>query len=378
MRTTTIALLVILFWTLRVRADVTFQDILENVKRNEALYENHDVKLRLEYEMGNFEPAKIMQMHGGPVVSEEIKATSSSMHYVNQGGLFRLDRKGTNTTPSAELSADCTRAFDGTTTRLYEYGGIGNIIPGREQDHDFMYPHMLLLRKVVQVPLSTYLSGMKAFEAHPLGRRSEGQRFEYAYMGEDDVDGLRCHKVWITTVVEPDLRANRSEVWLAEERNYMPVRTRGFYYNYSKDIPSEEGAASDFREIAPGVWFPFRAEVTLYDGLTLMMQRKLEVHGRYRLTVEEASLHPSYEQAYFEDVVFPDGTAVYEVENSQIKKSYRVGTPDAPAVAAAKAKRWWVLAAFAATAALALAIAVARRRMRRPIGVSSVEGVPGA
>ncbi|HUY34420.1 MAG TPA: hypothetical protein VMV69_16860 [Pirellulales bacterium] len=380
------AIIILTFATLlssrAARAEVTFEDILENVKRNEALYENHDVKLTLEYEMGNVEAAKIMQTPGGPVVSEEIKAMSSSMHYVSQNGLFRLDRKGTNTTSSAELSADCTRAFDGTTTRLYAQGAIGNIIPGREQDHDFMYPHMLLERKGAHVPLSTFLSGMNAFEAHPLGERHEGQRFEYTYMGEDEVDGLRCHMVWSTIIQEPDLPLARAEFWLAEDRNYMPVRTRGFYYNYAKDIPCEEGVASDFREIGPGIWFPFRAEVTLYDGMTLMMQRKLEVRGRYRFAVEEASLHPSYEQAYFKDVVFPDGTAVYEVENSQIKKIYRIGAPDAHAGGEGKSKRWWLIVAFNAAAALAVVVVVAtsvvRRRARRAIAVSSVKGVPGA
>jgi hypothetical protein len=57
---TMIAVVVTLLASPPARADVTLEDIIENVRRNEALYENLDVKLSGHYTIGDREPGRML------------------------------------------------------------------------------------------------------------------------------------------------------------------------------------------------------------------------------------------------------------------------------------------------------------------------------
>jgi hypothetical protein len=69
------------------------------------------------------------------------------------------------------------------------------------------------------------------------------------------------------------------------------------------------------------------------------------VQWRQEYAVEQVALNPKYDVAFFRDVPFPGGTAVYEIENGKILRSYRQGAPDAPGGLASTSgfRRWWLL-----------------------------------
>ena len=46
---------------------------------------------------------------------------------------------------------------------------------------------------------STYLAGQEAMKAHPQGRLQPGLTLANSYEGIVEYQGLKCHKVWITT-----------------------------------------------------------------------------------------------------------------------------------------------------------------------------------
>jgi hypothetical protein len=52
---------------------------------------------------------------------------------------------------------------------------------------------------------------------------------------------------------------------------------------------------------------------------------------RYVYTTESVALDPNHQSSFFEDLPFLDGTAVYEISNGAIAKSYRVGAPETSA-----------------------------------------------
>jgi hypothetical protein len=92
-----------------------------------------------------------------------------------------------------------------------------------------MRPHMLLLLDSITAPLSTYLQGHKAMAASPdahWDKRHLGDAItlENTYQGETTFQGLKCHKVWITEVLSNGYQHDRWELWLAEARNFIPVR----------------------------------------------------------------------------------------------------------------------------------------------------------
>jgi hypothetical protein len=300
------------------RAEVTIDDIIENVRRNEALYEDLDVVIHSEYDIGDREPAKFDN-------GAEVVKSSARVHYVRQDALFRLDRTGSSQNTKQTRSVDGVRAFDGETTRAVDGNAIANITRGRQEDVDLVRPHMLLLRNTVHrmPPLSVYLSGTEAMKSHPLVHWDTGLSLRNTYEGPAEFMGLRCHRVRITTLVAGTAH-DSFELWLAEDRNYIPIRRFGFTFRYSDTVPIGEGSVTELREVAPDVWFPITAEITVYDGIELKRTgRRDRVSNRSNYWVEEVSLAPRYDISYFRDLSIPEGTFVYEVIDGKITRSYR-------------------------------------------------------
>ena len=342
-------------------ADVTIQDVTENVRRNEMLYENLDVASRYTYNVVDRAPFHSEEGF------KEITSIDAQDHYVTQRGMFRLDRVATATMDAAPHSFDRVRAFDGTTTRLYDQQQVGNIIPGRVEDDSAFRPHILFICNVIHAPLSTYLAGHEAMAAHPMGGKKWRDRLTVnaTYEGAEDRSGMRCHRVWITTSLRGGPQYDRWELWLAEERNYLPIEMKSWTFSYSEQLPFSAGEAKEFREIAPGVWLPFDVNVVAYDPIILQSEGRQMPNWRRRFVVEEASLDPNYPFSYFHDVVMPEGTVVYEVENRTVKRSHRIGAPEVSSDSSTNRGAPWLLLANAAIVMMAGgAIAWGRRRRR--------------
>jgi hypothetical protein len=306
--------------TAKAEDPVTMATIVEAVKKNEALYADMDVTLRTHYTTGDRKPGIPVNSNMVINVLQELET-----HYVSQGPLFRLEIKGHALgADGRKFSRDRIRAYDGATTRLYDQNAIGNLIKGRSEDSAFIRPHMLPLRNIhLAVPLSTYLAGQEAMAATPDGRRKAklGLTLENSYQGISEYQGMKCHKVLITTL-SSGVPHDRWELWLAEERNYLPVRMLGYTFRISDTLPVGEGTLGDLREIKPGLWFPFNAKVTAFNKMAMKAWRNGEFQWEYHYETSKASLGPMYAPAYFSDVEFPDGTKMYEVEDGAIKRSY--------------------------------------------------------
>jgi hypothetical protein len=223
---------------------------------------------------------------------------------------------------------DRIRAFDGQTTRVLEQKAVGNISRERLEDENFIRPHLLLLRSArVAVPFSVYLSGHKAIQAHPNGRWNQNLTMQVSYEGEVEFNGLKCHKVLVKVLLKSGEPDAGGEYWLAEDRNYLPVKKLSYSYQFSKTIPVGQGVVHELRQIKPGVWFPSDVEVTAYNKFKIQQEGRRELQWRERYTVERAELDPKYDRAFFANVDFSDGTAVYEVEKGKIVRSWRQGAP---------------------------------------------------
>jgi hypothetical protein len=346
---------------LDVKADEYLDTIITNVRENEALYTNIDVDLQSEYVAANGDKlpmitrgptaATASDSDGSPAKAPDVgdiapaASRSKRIKYVNQKGFFRLDVTGQSSGPAGDVSQDRIRAFDGDTTRLFDQQAVGNIIRGRQEDENFVRPHMLLLRMMnYLVPLSVYLSGDQEMSRYPDAGWNSSLRLRNTYQGEAEFQGLRCHKVWISTLLPSGDVHDRWELWLAEDRNYLPCRLFGYTMRCSKTIPISEGTIADFKEVKPGIWFPLAAEVVAYNPFALQKEGKQELQWRENYAVEEVSLNPDYPASYFRSVKFPDGTPVYEVVNGEIARSYTQGAPAAPGGPVESwLARWWLL-----------------------------------
>ncbi len=302
-----------------VSGELTIEEVIENVRQHEKIYLDIEVSMSSVYEVKEKEIANY------PYVIER----NEQINYVLQGDLFRVERTGHSRKSKSTSSRDRIHSFDGSFSRILEQNAIGNINHGRLADRDAIFPHMILLRTTSysSVPLSVFLSGHEAIRAHPDGRLSDGKTFQVMYGGECKIKDLNCHKVIVTSFTASKKVSSKYEIWLAESRNYLPVKRLFFRPKYSNDIPEAEGIVNEFREISEGVWFPFDAKVVKYNQFTLQRERKQELQWTRRYLVESAKLDPTYKREYFSDVNFPDGTSMYEVKDGKIIKSWMQSVP---------------------------------------------------
>jgi len=342
-----------------VVGDVTLEDIIDNVRRNEALYDDLDVVVITDFEA---DPKTV------PPPSATIKVAFTShlsTHSVSQGNLFRIDRTGENQTNGGAVSRDQTVAYGGETTKRY-WQSMANLVRGRAEDSELARPHTFLLHGLPNhgVPLSVFLSGHDAVRSHPVGRLGEGLTMRVSLGGEVVHDGLICHKVYVD-VLKPGVGVhNRREFHLALERNYLPVRVLSYTSHISRDVPVGEGAVTDFRELSPGIWFPSLGEHTSYDQQLLQRERRRQWTWRYHYAVETVSLDPKYPADFFRRVDFAPGTAVYEVEGGKTVRSYRLGAPGSPQ---RSVSRQWSVALGVLVAILGVGcIAVGFKKRVRP------------
>jgi hypothetical protein len=297
-------------------------DVIANVRTNEKLYQDIEVLMRSTYDIGDRPPTEERE-----VVRQQVRT-----RFVSQGEWFRLEREGGGQDTRKRASMDRIRAFDGRTTRALEQKAVGNISAERLEDENFIRPHLLLSRYArLAVPFSVYLSGDKAIQAHPNGRWNANLKMEVSYQGNDTFNGLKCHKVLVKVIqVKSGEVHDTGEYWLAEDRNYLPVRHLAYTYRFSKDIPVGEGVVQKFREIKRGVWFPSEVEVTAFNKFKIQQNGRRELQWREPYTIERVDLDPKYDRAFFAKVDFPAGTAVYEVEKGEILRSWRQGAPEEP------------------------------------------------
>lgn len=294
----------------------TLADILANIRRNEKSYANIEVVMDSTYDIGDRPPSD----------KDEVIRQKVRTRFVAQREWFRLEREGGSQDSGRTASMDLIRAFDGEITRVLYQKAVGNISPERLEDSEFIRPHTLLLRHShVAVPFSVYLSGHEAIRAHPSGRLQPDLTMRVTYEGEERLNDLKCHKVFMDVLLKSGKPHDGRRFWLAEDRNYLPVKELAYTYRFSEDAAVGQGVISDLREIKPGIWFPFKAEYTAYNKLAIQQSGNQELQWRNLYTVERVDLDPKYDREFFAKVEFPIGTAMYEVKRGKIVRSWRQG-----------------------------------------------------
>jgi hypothetical protein len=136
----------------------------------------------------------------------------------------------------------------------------------------------------------------------------------------------------------------------------LPIKYEGYAIRYSKDLPIGVARASDFRELAPGIWLPFKMSRTTFDDTRLHAGESV-VAASLDYELEHATLEPRYDVSFFKDVPFPPGTLVHEVNaERKITNSYVI-----PGI---EAFNWWYLLIATGVIVLVLFYLVKRKRRR--------------
>ena len=96
--------------------------------------------------------------------------------------------------------------------------------------------------------------------------------------------------------------SSRIELWLAEERNFIPVRYFEYKFMWSKHVPDAKAIVEDWHQIAPGVWFPVSVTIIKYNGPALKREQTLKLQWREHYDVKRVSLEPDHEKAFFQEL----------------------------------------------------------------------------
>lgn len=342
-------------------------DIIDDVKHNEDLYKN--IEVRIEYRYKVFPK-------GEEVIPEAIEAQTSFYRYVLQDDLiyFKLDKDET-TIDHKKTHAGTLRGFDGSTTRVFEQETIGNLIEGRAEDTRLtaQKPHVLLFRRppaLVRCPLWMYLQGGDALKTQP---NFKTKNVRVKFEGEEIVNGLRCFKLriilWIDEWKGP-LDENECQfVWLSPDRNYLPVKME--LHTHKGNFIEQIGRIDDLREISPGIWFPFRATLDCYDVYHYNLSKIVRIGNKDEIFVKKAELNPNYDISLFRNINFPNGTTVYVIKDGEIVRSYIEGIANPESY---KRNHWFAAAmiAFVFTVFTSITIIKLKRRRRRIRSVRQV------
>lgn len=183
-------------------------------------------------------------------------------------------------------------------------------------------------RAYYYMPLSLLLSGAEQLSASPMSGWDTNLEVSYEDVGEREFSGVQCREVHIL-ITRGLTHPMRLELLLAVERNYLPARVTWFHDSISKTKPLEVGRVAEWSEVEPGIWFPMRSELVAYNPVQMNLRPEAEpmIQSIREIQAENISLTPDFDDSYFSSITIPDGTAVYEVKDQRITRSYRKGVP---------------------------------------------------
>lgn len=275
--------------------------------KSESVYDDIDVTWSTQYKLENPSHKR----------DETVWESSTRTHYVRQGDRYFLDYSTHIRNGKAATDRSRVKAYDGDRTLLLGRRGatLGTIIYGYQDDLEKFLPHMLPLRyKDVVVPLSIWLQGDDAIQKYPGGRLDKRNVHLASHVGTQVVDGLLCDKVQTDYFLrlKPISPIGRDILWLATDRNHLPVRLDHYTLNISSLEPVSETRMTDLREIAPGVWFPFGLSETKYDSPALATADRRQIAWTRETKIEAVGIAPKHETEFFQAIVFPEGTKISE------------------------------------------------------------------
>ncbi|MCI0420767.1 MAG: outer membrane lipoprotein-sorting protein, partial [Acidobacteria bacterium] len=209
------------------------------------------------------------------------------------------------------------QGYDGQVTRVVE-GAIANVRQGRFEGcklYKHAFPHNWLLDRAFPCfPLSMWLRGGKELQNHPSAGLYKNWLQTVTFEKEEVVNDLVCVKIRASAVT-PKGNTFVRFLWLARDRNYLPVKSEFFNHRLSAKLPGEVCEAGDFRELAPGIWLPFSRSIIVYDEAGLLGNRQVKGNSQ-TIAVSKAKLDPDRSLSLFRDIAMPEKGAIYDVAHT--------------------------------------------------------------
>lgn len=319
--------------------DQELQALINELEQQEAFYSELELKLHENYQQppGNTRPTwKVENETEYSILLQGEKFRQEETTAGNFRLLTQTPRK--NQRHSLEGMNTTLTLFDGTTyRRFHEFdhespravgqrnqNKLGEISDLPKRMENYGRPHMLL-ESSPHVPLSIFLSGKKAMVHYP-GLPVHPKPFQVkAWIeGTGEIQGLKCTQVVVERLNDSGVRFSKQILWLAQERNLIPVKIVTYYDQFSREKPCKEAFVDKWQQLGPGVWFPLQAHIDRYNLILFKYNGTYEIDWRRQYTAQKITLHPEVQKQEFSALIFPKGTTVRSRFNHQQSK-YIVG-----------------------------------------------------
>jgi|GEM_PF-4760013 len=248
----------LLIWTLRASGDenVAVNEILESVRANERLYDNVEIELSKTLEMTSEQ-----RKYATPDDALSIKET---VRLVFQDGMYYKSSTARSMSSAQKRDTSVLQGFDGTTVRAVYDNKIVNLERNPSYAPRETYKPHTILWITIREKLSTFLLPPGG---HKEEKGREPMECRLDVDGFESLDGVMCVKLkqfrWNKTRGED--KGSLRYVWLAVERSYIPAKTVDYRWFVSKSSSTTEASVSEWAEVAPGLWYPAKAEIRIYD-----------------------------------------------------------------------------------------------------------------
>jgi hypothetical protein len=333
------------------------EKVIKNVRANEELYWNLEVECAIDYQ---FE-VKNSTVPNTPALILNYTSHSRS---VFQEGLLReefsqdveqFDGKKNHRTGLLTCDGKTTwfvTRFDTTTKQ------VANMEHGRTLQPGYFRPHRWILEPyyTVGTPVSVWLQGGEALRKHPFAVQYQAENLYHTvtYEKEELKDDLESVKVRIEEGSEKPKKDPIGVVfvWFAKERNYLPIRLEAFEVKSSMEVPVRITSVSDWHEISPGIWLPFRSAEIGRERHELAKGKIVQLESTTK-RITKAVPSPKYDVAFFANAGLEPGATVYEVKDRKITKSYVLGMDPTPTAVPPPPNYTWVWIALGVLAVIA-------------------------
>ncbi len=287
------------------------QEIVAKVHQEELRYASLKVEARVDYKhLG------VNSLMEGVIIEQKKEERS-----VIRGSSAYFSERGSSATLGGVRSEqDQVQAFDGEWTRALnrlQQGdqkeqrwatlrkGGGGKAEGRHDGIPVLRPHTFLVRDdwmygpLADLFVSSWYDKVNKY------------RMRFRYCGEEAFDGHPC-VILRSDVLPVEGRPPHSfqVFWLAIDRNYIPIKVEHYGGNFGMlPLPSGSSRCEDFRQIAPGLWYPYRSTCLAFDRQE-MAKHRLTLNWQRVYEVKSVTLTPSLDTALFRNVVVPARTKV--------------------------------------------------------------------
>lgn len=301
--------------------DQELQALINELEQQEAFYSELELKLHENYQQPPGDTRPTWKVENETEYSILVQGEKFRQEETTAGN-FRLltqtPRK--NQRHSLEGMNTTLTLFDGTTyRRFHEFdhespravgqrnqNKLGEFSDLPKRMENYGRPHMLL-ESSPQVPLSIFLSGKKAMVHFP-GLPAHLKPFQVkAWIeGTGEIQGLKCTQVVVERLNDSGVRFSKQILWLAQERNLIPVKIVTYHDQFSREKPCEEAFVDEWQQLRPGVWFPRTFHTDRLDWIMNVLKKKQQVGWQKAYVVESVELDPSLPADTFTKLDFPE------------------------------------------------------------------------